>query len=100
MKDRITRALPLLALSACLAACGGATAPASSGPAAPGAVASTLASKPAALASTAPASRQLTIVQGAYPQVSAVHTPMYVAKEEGFFAQNGLDVQLKIVQGP
>jgi len=39
-------------------------------------------------------------VQAAYPQVSAVHTPLYVAKDEGFFAQNGLDVRLQIVQGP
>ncbi|HYY89192.1 MAG TPA: ABC transporter substrate-binding protein [Chloroflexota bacterium] len=43
---------------------------------------------------------QLVKVKAAYPQPSAVQTPVYVAKEEGFFASYGLDVELNRVGGP
>ena len=99
MTHCLVRALAFLAVPAMLGACGGTVAPTSSAPASQAPSVAAPASKPVA-ASAAAASKPLTIVQAAYPQVSAVHTPLYVAKDEGFFAQNGLDVQLKIVQGP
>ncbi|HLG74182.1 MAG TPA: ABC transporter substrate-binding protein [Chloroflexota bacterium] len=104
--------VPMLLSLTVLSACGGAAVPASSTPAAASPAASKPAAstsaaaggaasaKPAASSSTANAAGKLVTVQAAYPQISAVHTPMYVAKEQGFYAQNGLDVQLKIVQGP
>ncbi len=101
MKRRLAWSPTFLALIALLAACGGAAAPASPAPASAGASAAPASSKPSAIASSPAASaRQLTAVQAAYPQISAVHTPLYVAKDEGFFTQNGLDVGLKMVQGP
>lgn len=96
------RLVPTLLVTALLSACGGAAATASSASLAPGpsSAAASLAVKPATSAPASIGSKALTTVQAAYPQISAVHTPMYVAKEQGFYAQNGLDVQLKIVQGP
>jgi NitT/TauT family transport system substrate-binding protein len=68
----------------------------------PGAAAPTNASSaPGATAETRPApGGQLTPIKTAYPQASSVQGAVFVAKEEGFFARHGLDVDLQRVGGP
>jgi NitT/TauT family transport system substrate-binding protein len=39
-------------------------------------------------------------VKAAYPQVTAAVAPVYVAADQGFFQQNGLEVELSQVTGP
>ena len=61
--------------------------------------------KPAATATPAPAaqttpSQQLSSIKAAYPQATSVQGAAFVAKEQGFFAQHGLDVELARVGGP
>jgi NitT/TauT family transport system substrate-binding protein len=60
--------------------------------------------KPAATATPAPAAQttpsQLTSIKAAYPQATSVQGAAFVAKEQGFFAQHGLDVELTRVGGP
>jgi NitT/TauT family transport system substrate-binding protein len=41
-----------------------------------------------------------TAVQIGYAQVSDVHAPVFVAQEMGFFAQNGIAADIKMVTGP
>jgi NitT/TauT family transport system substrate-binding protein len=77
-------------------------------PAAPnGAAAPTTAAAPAATtapaAAATPAAKpaaQLTPIKAAYPQASSVQGAVFVAKEEGFYARHGLDVDLQRVGGP
>jgi NitT/TauT family transport system substrate-binding protein len=60
-------------------------------------------SAPAAAATSAPAAKpaaQLTPIKAAYPQASAVQGAVFVAREQGFYARHGLDVDLQRVGGP
>ena len=43
---------------------------------------------------------QLVPIKAAYPQATSVQGPAFVAKEQGFFARHGLDVELARVGGP
>lgn len=74
---------PALLVLTLLAACGGAGAPA----AAP--ASGSKAATPTATA--APAATKITV---AYGNTAGTYTPLYVAKDDGFFARNGLDVTL------
>src|SRR5207302_9873913 len=69
---------------------------------APAAASGAPAAPAAAAKPTAPAapSGPLTAVKAAYPQASSVQGAVFVAKEEGFFARHGLDVDLQRVGGP
>src|SRR5919201_3722434 len=72
------------------------------------AVAPTAAPQPASLtaepkpatAAPQPASAQLMAIKAAYPQATSVQGAAFVAKEQGFFARHGLDVELNRVGGP
>ena len=109
--------LPLIV--AALAACGGAAPAASpssaaSAPASPKAstagslaAASSAAAKPEVLgaasakpaASTSAAASGLTPIKMVYAQNAAVQEPIFVAKDAGFWAKNGLDVEMTNVTG-
>lgn len=106
----------LTSFSLLLAACGGAAAPAASSPpatsASPAAAASS-AAKPAAsaaasakpattakpAASAKPATSGLLPIKMVYAQNAAVQEPIFVAKDAGFWAKNGLDVAMTRVGG-
>jgi ABC-type taurine transport system substrate-binding protein len=77
-----------------------APAPAARQPAAPATTAAPAAAAPNAVA-TVPAARPATSVslKGAFAQASSVQGVLYVAREKGFFANHGLDVQLSQVGG-
>jgi NitT/TauT family transport system substrate-binding protein len=47
-----------------------------------------------------PTSGQLIPIKAAYPQATSVQGAAFVAKEQGFFARHGLDVELSRVGGP
>ncbi|HLG74143.1 MAG TPA: ABC transporter substrate-binding protein [Chloroflexota bacterium] len=80
----VARWFMALATMAVLAGCGGAAPPVSS----------------STLRSAAPsASGALLPVKGAYTNIVAAGGPLWVAKEQGFFAQNGLDVSLASLPG-
>ena len=72
------------------------------------AVAPTAAPQPASLtaepkpatAAPQPASAQLMPIKAAYPQATSVQGAAFVAKEQGFFARHGVDVELNRVGGP
>src|SRR5579883_1903938 len=82
--DMVARWFMALATMAVLAGCGGAAPPVSS----------------STLRSAAPsASGALLPVKGAYTNIVAAGGPLWVAKEQGFFAQNGLDVSLASLPG-
>jgi ABC-type nitrate/sulfonate/bicarbonate transport system substrate-binding protein len=55
---------------------------------------------PAAAAKPTAPTGPLTSVKAAYPQASSVQGAVFVAKEEGFYARHGLDVDLQRVGGP
>ncbi|HLG73254.1 MAG TPA: ABC transporter substrate-binding protein [Chloroflexota bacterium] len=86
------RAAIALAAVGCLvlAACGRAAAPAASSSSA--AATAPAVSKPAA---SAPVASKGTALNVGYTTNGLVNTPLWVAKERGFFQQNGLDVTLK-----
>ena len=86
----------LLALSL-VTACGGT--------ASPPPVASSAAAKPASVtpAGSAAASAKpsgLTKISSFYSTVSPTFAPMWIAKEAGIFAKNGLDVDVQLIQNP
>jgi ABC-type nitrate/sulfonate/bicarbonate transport system substrate-binding protein len=56
---------------------------------------------PAPTPATAPAAKPATTItiKGAYAQASSVQGALYVAKEKGFFAQKGLNVELSQIGG-
>ncbi|HLG72252.1 MAG TPA: ABC transporter substrate-binding protein [Chloroflexota bacterium] len=98
----------ILSLSALLAACGGGAAPAaSSAPVSQAAAVSPAASKPAASSSAASTSAKpaaSTSNGGAKEKLSMAYTaptlaqlPPMVAKEEGYFDQNGIDADVTLI---
>ena len=86
-----------------LAACGGSAAP-SAAPTSPSAAVSAAASAPAKPAASAgvagsTAASGLTPIKMVYAQNAAVQEPIFVAKDAGFWAKNGLDVEMTNVTG-
>jgi NitT/TauT family transport system substrate-binding protein len=68
---------------------------------APPTAAPTAEPKPAAQPTAAQsAATQLVPIKAAYPQATSVQGPAFVAKEQGFFARHGLEVELTRVGGP
>jgi NitT/TauT family transport system substrate-binding protein len=75
------------------------SAPAAAPTAAPPTAAPKAEPKPAATVAP-PAAAQLIPIKTAYPQATSVQGAAFVAKEQGFFARHGLDVELSRVGGP
>jgi NitT/TauT family transport system substrate-binding protein len=104
MRDDMKWPTGVLAACLLLSACGGTTAPsgspASSAAAPSGAVASA-SPKPAASAKPAGSAASVAAekVRGAWVAVAATQAPVWGAKDGGFFAQNGLDVDLELIRG-
>jgi NitT/TauT family transport system substrate-binding protein len=88
------RLLPSLALVALLlSACGGAGAPAAHPPQKNGAAPAASSPSPST-PSPSPSASAAARITVAYGNTSGTYTPLYVAKEDGFFRRNGLDVRL------
>ena len=92
LRRSVVVGLTLSGIGSLVAACSSppSQAPATSPPAAPARL--TVAPKP----TTAP----LVPIKAAYPQAQSVQGPAFVAREEGFFARHGLDVELTRIGGP
>ena len=76
----------------------GSPAVAASPAASPAAAASPIAAASPAASAATPTNR--VSIKVAYPQVSASITAVFVAQDQGYFSQNGLDVSLSQVAGP
>jgi ABC-type nitrate/sulfonate/bicarbonate transport system substrate-binding protein len=97
-----TRLLPstVVFVALVLAGCGGAAPSAPASPASAAPASAGAAAKPSAAASgaaSAAASGQGVALKSAYTTTSATSAPIWIAKDGGYFAQNGLDVTLSIV---
>ncbi|HEY8695183.1 MAG TPA: ABC transporter substrate-binding protein, partial [Chloroflexota bacterium] len=93
--NNVRRAMPLCLAAILLAGCGGSPAAAPASSAAPAQGSS--AAKPSGPAASAAASGQAVAIRSAYTTTSGTTIPVWVAKEGGYFAQNGLDVSLTII---